>query len=920
MSSIQQAKRLKGQDGSQHGTVHTEAAAVAAEQPNDADEVQEASSVCMAVSCYGQRLFAMEARDDASGPFRYQILQLAKLHAAPQVIYTSSKADPELLELLRSPVDPTAPAAQQFGVRVEKSSLFLPDKARAVLENVHVRGMPAGLSPRERVHLLNAMLTLSSEQQVCAAGALLAILSREGLLAGCSSDEDAVVFSVNGISELSLDGYLMVDPVSMSALQIFQEESHPSAMGIGQAKEGFSVFGLLNKCVSPMGKRLLRLWFARPIVNLAVLNDRLDAIEFFMQRPDAIKDALRKVKDAPRLLARLQSTPSMPDLKDFSLLQDSLANMLLLRDMLVHLIPEAEAAQAATRTSNPHPAAAASNMSIPALDRHGRRQMQQPSTAPGIMFKAASVIREELIMCHNLISSVIDFGREEEGMIVVSGVSEELDGMKVTYRAMPDYLSQLMDLELQRIPRELTHSLQAQHLGSIVYMPQVGFMLRLEGGRLRADLEEALPDYQLAFEVAGGEEGCGTYYNTARTRQLNARFGDMLHKIQDLEVTEWWGLALAQVSICAQLVQRLGEFAADIRHASEAVGELDCLLSLALAARELNLRRPQLTRGNELLIKEGRHLLTELLVDNFIPNDTTLLPDRDRIQVVTGPNFSGKSCYAKQVALIAFLAHVGSFVPAQEARVGLTDRIFTRLASRESAAAPQSTFMIDLSQVAAMLRMSTERSLCIIDEFGKGTLSADGIGLLCATLCHFASQPGCPKVLNPQYLPRSPQLAFFTMRVLVDATAKHGQQQQPPQWQPGAAGPQQQAGAGSGQQGTAIGGKTAADDADGQAVEPVNAGDLVFLYQLAPGHAAPSFGVYCAQLAGVKPEVVARAREVIAAQTSGAAIKADTAGRLEQRYGRYRGLVQQLLDLSTHDKAAAAGLLTQALAVAGQDG
>ncbi len=145
---------------------------------------------------------------------------------------------------------------------------------------------------------------------------------------------------LEGLSELSLDGFLTVDSASMLALQIFQEDRHPSAMGIGQSKEGFSVYGMLNSCVSSMGRKLLRLWFLRPIINLEVLNQRQDAVHFFMHAPDVIKSVkavLRKTRDIPRLLCRLQSTQGLLDVKDFSLVQDSIANLLILRDIFASL-------------------------------------------------------------------------------------------------------------------------------------------------------------------------------------------------------------------------------------------------------------------------------------------------------------------------------------------------------------------------------------------------------------------------------------------------------------------------------------------------------------------------------------------------------------------------------------------------------
>lgn len=137
---------------------------------------------------------------------------------------------------------------------------------------------------------------------------------------------------------------------------------------------------------------------------------------------------------------------------------------------------------------------------------------------------------------------------------------------------------------------------------------------------------------------------------------------------------------------------------------------LDALISLGTLAVEQRLVRPEITEEPSILIKGGRHLLQELTVDNFVPNDTYLSRDKN-VALISGPNTSGKSVYLKQVALIVHLAHIGSFVPCERARIGLIDRIMTRISSTETVAAPQSAFALDLQQVSKMLSMRTARTL-----------------------------------------------------------------------------------------------------------------------------------------------------------------------------------------------------------------
>jgi DNA mismatch repair protein MSH5 len=385
----------------------------------------------------------------------------------------------------------------------------------------------------------------------------------------------------------------------------------------------------------------------------------------------------------------------------------------------------------------------------------------------------------------------------------------------------------------------------------------------------------------------------GACYHTAATRELTARFGDALPRVLDLEA-----------SLLREVGARLAAAGGAVRAAAAAAAALDCLLSLAAAAAELRLARPALTRANVLQIRGGRHLLAEQVLDDgaFVPNDTDIEESAGRVVVVTGPNGSGKSVYARQVALIAFLAHVGSFVPAEEATIGLVDRIFTRVASHEAAAVPQSTFLIDLSQTAAMLRLATPRSLLILDEFGKGTAAADGAALVCAAAAALAAAPVSPRTLlcthfaealDPALLPRAPQLAFRTMAVLVGGASPGGGEE-------GSGDPEVAAAAAATAAAVAAGG--GGDD------------DLTFLFRLVPGRAAPSFGLHCARRAGLDPAVVARAAAVLEAHARGAPAPRAPPAALAAKTAAFRALARRLLELDAGDAGAARALLAEAAA------
>lgn len=290
------------------------------------------------------------------------------------------------------------------------------------------------------------------------------------------------------------------------------------------------------------------------------------------------------------------------------------------------------------------------------------------------------------------------------------------------------------------------------------------------------------------------------------------------------------------------LACKILEHEATLSRVSDVCGELDCLVALASGALKYGWVCPTMTEDNIVSISGGRHPLQELAVPAFISNDCILIggsadeaktptsmPDINNIGVstlvITGPNHSGKSVYVKQVATIVYLAHIGGFVPATGATIGLTDQILTRISTRESVSQAESAFGTDLRQVAFLLNRATHRTLVAIDEFGKGTAADDGAGLMTALIDHFSTLGlRSPKVLitthhheifEGGYLQERPGLSLAHMEVRLDINANQMEDQ------------------------------------------------VVFLYSLVPGRGTSSFGSRCAALNGIDTAVVERAEAIV---------------------------------------------------------
>jgi len=275
-----------------------------------------------------------------------------------------------------------------------------------------------------------------------------------------------------------------------------------------------------------------------------------------------------------------------------------------------------------------------------------------------------------------------------------------------------------------------------------------------------------------------------------------------------------------ELEILAQLGAKVAESAAMLRTGAQAIGAVDALLSLAIAAADLGWRRPEVNAGLRLSIKGGRHPLVEnsLPAGVFVANDLELDPETEQITILTGPNMAGKSTYLRQAAVIVLLAQCGSFVPAERAVVGLADRIFTRVGAHDDITAGMSTFMVEMTETAYILNHATRSSLVILDEVGRGTSTYDGLSIAQSVVEHLHESPrlGCRTLFATHY---------HELTALAESLPR----------------------------------------VRNQRVEVLEEGESVrFLHRVVPGGADRSYGIHVAALAGLPSGVIARARQVLA--------------------------------------------------------
>jgi DNA mismatch repair protein MutS len=378
-----------------------------------------------------------------------------------------------------------------------------------------------------------------------------------------------------------------------------------------------------------------------------------------------------------------------------------------------------------------------------------------------------------------------------EGGVIRAGFSPELDEARDLTR---DARKALAEMESAERERTGIRSLR------VAYNRVFGYYIEIS----KANLAMVPEDYQRRQTLVGAER-----FITPELKDLEERILQARETIGDLETSLF-------ERVCAQLAA----LAPGLRAAAATIAEIDALSALAETAARNGYVRPDVDAGNCIEIRDGRHPVVERTLGDgrFVANDCGLDSDDTQIVVLTGPNMAGKSTYLRQVALIVLLAQAGSFVPAAGARIGVVDRIFTRIGAQDDLSRGESTFMVEMLETAAILRSATRRSLVLFDEVGRGTSTYDGLAIARSVVEYLHARPErAAKTLFATHYHEMTALAATLPRVRNYSVAVVEQE-----------------------------------------------GKVVFLHRIVPGGADRSYGIHVAELAGMPAPVVQRAREVLA--------------------------------------------------------
>lgn len=640
-----------------------------------------------------------------------------------------------------------------------------------------------------RVVALEGFGLVDHPQATAAAGAIVHYLKETSAIGGRKPEDQAAIPSQRpsgtGLEHLDrLSYYQQQDAMILDSVTVRNLELVEPAAGDDSSA---TLLKAIDHTCTGMGARLLRRWILRPEISLWEINDRLDAVAE-LKSHTVVREELHKelegILDLERLTSRVTLGIAMP--RDLLALRQSLDKLPALRSLLSSLEPQkaSEGQQAVTRGGR-----------LAAL----REQLDEMAD-----------VREKI--AHGIADDPPALASDPG--VIRRGFNAELDELReITTRGRQIIAS----MEERERKRTGIASLK------IRYNQVFGFYIEIS----KANLHLAPADYDRKQTLVNAER-----FTSAELKEHEQKVLSAEERIQEIERR-----------IYSEILEAITREAARLRETAAAIAQLDVLVNFSRLAAMRNYTRPEFTETSVsrhdvrkiagtamektsngssrgiLMIAGGRHPVIENLLqergERFVPNDLYLDDKHQFLLVITGPNMGGKSTYLRQAALISILAQMGSFVPAAQAKLPLLDRIFTRIGASDNLARGRSTFLVEMSEVAAILNTATAASLVLLDEVGRGTSTFDGLSIAWAVVesLHSGARPRTLFATHYHELTELEQFLPGVQNVHVSV---------------------QEAGS-----------------------------EIVFLRRVEPGSANKSYGIEVARLAGLPADVIARAREIL---------------------------------------------------------
>ncbi len=498
--------------------------------------------------------------------------------------------------------------------------------------------------------------------------------------------------------------FLVLDSITLRNLEILEPLR-------GDGPRHASLYGAINRTVTPMGARRLRDWLSQPLAAIEPIRRRQESIQLWMNQADLLEQVrlcLAEIRDLERMLSRLSmGTGNGRDLMALRLALEQIPTLkCIVRELLSRRAQsKPEALQEKFLETPPNaPDQPAENL-LESL-------LEQLSENPELVaFVARAIVDEPPLAV-------------KEGGLIRDGFDPALDELRHANRDGKNWIAQLQQTEIERtgIP-----SLKVRFNSVFGYFIEV----------TKANLEKVPPDYVRKQTVSNGER-----FITPALKEMESKILGAEERATKLEYDLF-------LKVREQVIAALPS----IQQTAQAAAQIDVLAGLAETARLYDFCRPEVADEGLIRISDGRHPVLEQLLteERFVPNDTQLDLVSQQIALITGPNMAGKSTFIRQVALLVLLAHTGSFIPAKSARIDLVDRIFTRIGASDDLSRGQSTFMVEMSETANILNNATRRSLVILDEIGRGTSTFDGLSLAWSIVEFLHNEAGAKTLFATHY-------------------------------------------------------------------------------------------------------------------------------------------------------------------------